>query len=180
MKYQEVTGGDPVVGWQQLRKLGFDAAGIFGARPGEALCQAGNVGIDDHCRNLEGGAEDDIGGLAADAGEGGQLAQGGRNLAVVVFNQPLGTANEMTGLGMIKAGGADQCFDLGEICRAEGGGIRIAGKETGGDKIHPYVRTLGGEDGGNEELKGGAMRQRTLGCRIKFCQSVEDGGCGFL
>ena len=73
------------------------------------------MSIDDHCRDLEGGAEDNIGGLAADAGEGGQGGQGGRNLAVVTLVQPLSTAEEMSGLGMIKTGGTDQRLDLGEI-----------------------------------------------------------------
>lgn len=178
MKYQEVTGGDPVVGWQQLRKLDFDVVRIFGGRPAKALCQAGNVGIDDHRRNLEGGAEDDVGGLAADAGEGGQIAQSGRNFALVALDQTLGTADEMAGLGMVKAGGADQRFDLGRICLTEGGGIRIAGKETGGDEVDTLVGTLGRKDGGNQEFKGGTMRQGTLGGRIKFCQPVEEDGRG--
>ncbi len=130
---EKVTGADPVARRQQLRKLGFDADGIFGGRPGETLRQAADMGIDNHRRDVEGGAEDDVGGLAADAGEGGQLAQGSRNLAVVAFLQPLGTADEVAGLGMIKTGGADQFFDLDKIGLTEGGGIRIAGKERGGD-----------------------------------------------
>lgn len=178
MKYQEVTGGDPVVGREQSAKLCFDAVGIFGGCPAEALRQAADMGIDDHRREMEGGAEDDVGSLAADAGEGGQIAQSGRNLAVVALDQPLGTADEMAGLGVIKAGGTNQIFHLGKICRAEGGGIRVAGKEVGSDKVDAQVGTLGGEDGGNQEFKGGMMCQRAFGRRVQLCQSVEEDGRG--
>lgn len=176
MSDEKVAGGDPVAARQQLRKLGLDAVRISGGRPAEALRQAADVGIDDHRRNLEGGAEDDVGGLASDAGEGDQLAKGGWDLAVVVLHQPLRTADEVAGLGMVKAGGTDQFFDLAELRLTEVGGIGVAGKEAGGDEIDAPIGTLGGKDGGNEELKGGAMRQRTLGGRINFCQAVKEGG----
>lgn len=175
---EKVAGADPVVGREQSAKFDFDADGIPGDRPAETLRQAGNVGIDDHRRDLEGGAEDDVGGLAADAGEGGQRRQGGWNFAVVALDQPLGAADEVAGFNMIKTGGTDQCFDLAEICLAEGGSIRVAGKEAGGDEVDAQVSALGGKDGGDEEFKGGAMCQGALGTRIKLCQSVEEGGRG--
>ncbi len=85
MKDQEVAGRYPVAGREESAELYFDALGIFGGCPGKALGQTSDMGIDDHRRDPEGGAKDDVGGLAADAGEGGQCGQGVRNLAVVAF-----------------------------------------------------------------------------------------------
>ena len=172
MKDQEVTGRYPVAGREQGTKFPFNAGGVFGRGPAKALCQAGNMGIDNHRRDPEGGREGDIGGLAPDTGEGRQCGQGGRNLAVMAFLQALRTADQVPGLMMIKTGGADQLFDFKEGCPAEGGSIRVAGKESRGDEVHPSIRTLGGEDSGHQQLKGGAMRQGTPGARIELCQPV--------
>lgn len=105
----------------------------------------------------------DIGGLATHTGESGELVDGARDLAAVVFNQCLGTADDILGLVLVKSSGTDDFFHLPLIRLSKLFRSREALKQVRGDHVDPHVRALGGQDGGDQELKGGFVVQFAMG-----------------
>jgi hypothetical protein len=95
----------------------------------EAVGDTDTVGIhNDAAGDMEHVAKDQVGGLAADAGKGGELLHGGRDLTVMLFQQDFGTRHNIPGFGMIEAAGMDILLHLGNVggCEIFQGGI--AGK----------------------------------------------------
>ena len=82
----------------------------------EAVGDTDTVGIHNGAAgDMEHIAEDQICGLAADAGEGGELFHGGRDLTVMLFQQDFGTRHNIPGFGMIEAAGMDILLHLGDV-----------------------------------------------------------------
>ena len=98
--------------------------------------------------DMEHVTEDQVGGLAADAGKGGELLHGGRDLTVMLFQQDFGTRHNIPGFGMIEAAGMDILLHFRDVggCKVFQGGI--AGKESWGDLIDTLIRALGSETNG--------------------------------
>ena len=119
-------------------------------------------------------AEDQIGGLATDTGEGGKLFHGGRDLTVMLFQQDFGTRHNIPGFGMIEAAGMDILLHLGDVggCKIFQGGI--AGEESRGDLIDTLIRALGGETDGEEELVGFGIIEGAVGLRIFRKEEADD------
>ena len=129
--------------------------------------ETADMGVDDDALGeVEGVAEDDIGGLPAHAGELVEMFHGPRNLAAVIFDQGGGAPADGFRLGAEEAGRADEAFELG------GGNVgkmlgRGAALEKGGrDFVDPVIRALGGEDGGDEELEGILVVEFAMGVRV--------------
>ena len=70
-----------------LLELGFDLVDGLARREAGAVADAEDVGIDRERFLAERGVEDDIGGLAADAGKRLQFLARARNLAAVIVDQ---------------------------------------------------------------------------------------------
>ena len=59
-------------------------------------------------------------------------------------------------------------------------GSREVPKEGGGDHIHPFVRTLGGQDHGDKQLIRIVVMQLRLGNRHIFVEPVQNTLISFL
>ena len=141
----------------------------------EAVGDADTVGIyHGAAGDMEHIAEDQVGGLATDTGEGGKLFHGGRDLTVMLFQQDFGTRHNIPGFGMIETAGVDILLHLGDVGGSkifQGG---IAGKEGRGDLIDTLIRTLGGKANGEEELVGFGIIEGTVGLRIFREEETDD------
>ena len=131
--------------------LDLDRVGLVG--PAEAAGQPADVGVDGDARDAEAVAEDDVGGLAADPGQGHQVVEPRRHLAVVPLDEGGAQLEQRVGLGPEEAERAD---DLLEVL-ARGGRHRRrvgVGREQGrADGVDPAVGGLGAEDGDDEQLE---------------------------
>ena len=90
--------------------LHFD--GIVLAGETQPAGETADMGVDhDALGEVEGVAEDDVGGLSAHAGELVELFHGPRNLAAVILDQGGGAPADGFRLGAEEAGGADEALD---------------------------------------------------------------------
>ena len=81
----------------------------------EPVRDAQDVRVDrDALVDVEGVAEDDVRGLAADAGQGDEPGHAARHLAAVALDEAPGEADDAARLGAEEAGGADDLLDVGE------------------------------------------------------------------
>lgn len=144
----------PSGAWEKLDEIffDFDRIGIPGeAEPGG---ETSDVGVDDDAIvDGEGVAEDDIGGLASDSGQGGEGGHGAGDMAVVEFADLRGGGADVAGFVAEESGGVDEGFELFLRDGGKGLGGGAADEEGGGDHVDPLVRALRGEDGGDEELE---------------------------
>ena len=73
------------------------------------------MGVDGDPGNVERVAEDDVGGLAADAGQRHQVVHGVGHVAVEPFHQFLAEPHQRVGLVAVEAGGPDELFEFGAV-----------------------------------------------------------------
>jgi hypothetical protein len=119
-------------------------------------------------------AKDQVGGLAADAGKGGELLHGGRDLTVMLFQQNFGARHNIPGFGMIEAAGVDILLHLGDVGGSKVFQGGIAGKEGRGDLIDALIRTLGGKANREEKLVGFGIIEGTVGLRVFRKEETDD------
>lgn len=150
---QEMGKEGPVrLGYDFHQRL-FHLHGVMLAGQSHPAAQTAHVGVhDDALGQVEGVAQNHVGGFSAHAREFVEMFHGTRHFTIVVFNQGSGTATDRFGLGAEKSCGADQalqlsCRDLSEVMSRS-----AAGKEGGSDFIDPLVGALGGENCGDEKL----------------------------
>ena len=93
--------------------LDLDRVGLLG--PAEAAGEPAEVGVDGDAGDAEGVAEDDVRGLAADAGQRDQVVEPRRHLPVVPLDEGGAELEQRVGLGPEEAERAD---DLLEVARA--------------------------------------------------------------
>jgi hypothetical protein len=163
-----VAEGRRGLGRENFAKLPLDFFRLLQViHQAEAVGDADAVGIHNGAAgDMEHVTEDQVGGLAADAGKGGELLHGGRDLTVMLFQQDFGTRHNIPGFGMIEAAGMDILLHLGDIGYGEIFQSGIAGKEGRGDLIDTLIRTLGGKTDGKEELVGFGIVEGTVGLRV--------------
>ena len=143
----------------------------------EAARDAEDVCVDDDAfGQTVADTQNDVGGFARGAGDGDELGEGLRNLAVVVGENFAGSA--LNGFGFIaeEAGGLDEGFELGQSRFGHIGRGRKAAKELGRDHVDANVSTLRGKDGGDEQLPRRAVSERADGVGVGFVEGLEDGG----
>ena len=102
---------------------------------------------DDALVRAESVAEDHVGRLAADAGQGYELGHRAGYLSPMLFYEDAGHATQGAGLVAVEAGRADVLFELvgGRISVVLG--RTVLRKETLGHPVDLHVGGLGGEDG---------------------------------
>ncbi len=127
-------------------EVGLDFVGVGLIGESEALGDAGDVAIDANARDAKGVAEEDIGGLAADAGEFEEVVEVARDFAVEFLDDH--AAGALNALGFHAA--AEDFVELA-LERGEGDGDPVRGgavflEEGRGDDIDEVVAELGGED----------------------------------
>lgn len=88
---QEVREDGPVSFRDDFQQVFLYLLGVFVCREAEPVREPPDVGIhNDSFIYAESVPEDDVGGLASDAGEGGEFRHGSGDLAVVVLDEGAG------------------------------------------------------------------------------------------
>lgn len=124
--------------------------------PGEAhpAGKPPDMGIDhDSLGQIEGVAQNHIGGFSAHPRKFVEMFHRLRNLAPVILDQGSGTAANRFGFGAVKAGGAYDRFKFsrGNFRKIPG---CFASLEKGrGHLVDPRIGALGGKNGRDEELQ---------------------------
>ena len=114
MPDEEMGEEGPVLLGDDFHECLFDFDGIVLPGQSHPAGKTTDVGIDDDAfGEVEGVAEDDIGGLSAHSGQLVQVLHGLRHLSAVIPDQSRGATADGFGLGAEEAGGADQAFQLG-------------------------------------------------------------------
>ena len=153
----------PFLFGNEVHEIAFDLDGIGEFAEAKPAAEPANVGVHGDARDVEGVAEDDVGCLAGDAGQRQQFLHGAGDRAAVLLDQKPAALLNIAGLVAEKAGGADHVLQLGAVGLRERGGIGITAEEGRSDHVDALVGTLGGQDGGDQELQWigegqGAMR----------------------
>ena len=172
---EEMGKEGPVLLGDDFDECLLDFDGIVLAGETQPAGEAADMGVDDDALGeVEGIAEDDVGGLSAHAGELVEMFHGPRNFAAVVFDQGGGAAADGFGLGAEESGGADEAFELGgrDFSKMLGRGAAL---EKGGcDFVDPVIRALGGEDRGDEELEGILVVKFAMGVGVRLLKPGND------
>jgi hypothetical protein len=90
----------------------FDDHGIVGPGDADPIGDSQHVAIDRQAWHAEGVTEDDVGGLAADAWQGGEFLHRLWDLAGVVLDDLGGHTDERSGLGAEETGRLDLRLEL--------------------------------------------------------------------
>lgn len=143
MKDQAVAQLRPFFGGEELHQVVFNFHRIGVLRQPESSAETADVGIDDHAGDTERIAEDDVGGLAPDAGELREGFEAGGYLAMMFFHQSLGASDDVLGLVVVEAGGFDEGFEIGEVGLGHRRCIGVSLKEAGRNLIHRLIGALG-------------------------------------
>ena len=136
---------------------------------------ASHMGVDDYSvRFPHGYPEYNIGGLPSDAGKFDELLEGGRQIALMLFDEV--TTAALNGLGFLaeKSGSADGLFDVLDWCFREGLGSGEEVEQRRRDDVHSGIGTLGAEDGRNEQLERAVVMKAALGIGILLAQDADD------
>ena len=145
-----------VRGAEQVGGDALDQGILDGARGGAwgeagAVAEAEDVGVHRHGRFAEDDVEDDVRRLAADAWQRLEGVALRGDLAAVLAQEDFGKGDDVAGLALPEADGADVAADAFD---AEGDDLGRAGgfgEEGFGGLVHRRVGRLGGEDDGDEQ-----------------------------
>ena len=118
-------------------------------------------------------AEQEVRGLAADAGEFHEFFHGVGDLSVVLFQKNDSAADDVPCLGVVKTAGMDVLLDLRDIGFCEGFQRRIARKQGGSHHVDPLVRALCRKPDREEQLIVLSVLQRAECLRV-FGQQPPD------
>jgi len=170
---QDVGGLGPALGRKQLTQIGLDPLRRAGLRPAESPRNAPNMGIDHHPRDAKGITKDHVRRLAPDPGQSDQLRHALRHLTGVTGEQRCGTADQVSGLVVIKTGRADQLFHFVLSGKRQTGRRGESAEQLWCHQVHPDISTLGREDGCCQQLPGTFMVESTVGFGINCSETLE-------
>src|SRR5258706_7106591 len=123
------------------------------------------MGIHHDARLAEGIAEDQVGGLAANAWQSDKLLQRVRNFPAEAIAQRSAEADERLRFGTEIACRLDDLLDIGLVRGGVVGGCAIPGEQHPGYLVDPPVRGLGGQDRRNQQFE--RRREIELDTRIR-------------
>ena len=121
-------------------------------------------------------AQDQVGGLAAYAGQGEKVIHVVRHPAAEALHQHLRCGHDIAGFGAPEAAGMDIGAHLVHIGGGEGLQRGVAGEQGGRDQIHAGIGTLGGQTDGEQKLVILLIVQRAQRVRVQLLQRRDDGG----
>ena len=138
-----------------------------------------DVRIDRDAGHAERVAEDDVGRLAADAGQVHQFLERSRHLAAVLARRAPGSTPECSSpcSGRSRWSGSSSSRSASSASANAFGG-REAGEQGRRDQVHPLVGALGREDRGDEQLQRRPEIEAALRVRVGVGQGVEECGDG--
>jgi hypothetical protein len=152
--------------------LDLDRVGLV--RPAEAAGQPPDMGVDGDAGNAEAVAEHDVRGLAAHAGQGDQVVQPGRHLAVVPLDERGAELEQRVGLGPEEAERSDDPLEVLPRGGCHRGGVGVRREQRRPYGVHPSVRGLGAQDGDHEELERVVEVELDAGVGIGLRQHAVD------
>ena len=132
-----------------LLQLGFDLVHILARREARAIADTEDMGVDREGLLAERRVQNDVGGLATDAGKLVQFVTRARDFASVIADQRLGKRDDVFRLGVEQANGLDLLAErflpqLNHLLR----GLHPGEQWTGRD-VYAGIRRLGREDDGD-------------------------------
>src|SRR5206468_3444082 len=153
----------------------LDLHGVGLLRQPQEAAEALDVRVHDHAFVFsEPSAEDDVGGLATDAGQRGELFHCLGHLAAVPFDERLGHADDRLGLVPEEAGGLNLFLEHAGIGGRVGGGGAVLREQMRRHHVHPRISALRRENGSDRELEGALVVQRARGIRVIALQAPDD------
>jgi hypothetical protein len=170
VKLEEMTERDSILRWHQRREVGLDLVGVGVLREAEPLGEAQDVGVHADGGPGKGVAEDDVGGLATDAGQGEEAVQIARNITGTFLDEHRGGGADRLGLVPVEVDTADVVL----VECGPGGGGAVLLEEAGGDGVDEVVAGLGGEDEGDEQFERRREIQREPGIGVRFAERGDD------
>jgi len=164
----------PSVLGQKCLEIHLDLVGIGVFRKAQTNGKPFDMGIHHDPRYIKGGAQDTVGGLSAHPRQLDQFLHGGGNFSAVSVHQSLTASLDGFGLVSEKPGGPNVHFQLtdGDGQKILRGSIFL--KENFGDRIYLLIRTLGREDGADQQLEWGFILEGGLLQRIEWIQNFEN------
>ena len=157
--------------------VGFDDLGIGGVGEADEAGQTAHVGVDRESGLAEGVAEYHVRGFPSDAGQFEQSFHRIREFAVELLDDGFRRLQNMVGFRPVESAGEDRLFELFPSAARERFGVRPALEEVARDHVHAFVRTLGGQDRGDEELERRHVLQKTFLGTVNGQQFVVDLFC---
>ena len=146
----------------------------------KSLREACDVGVDRKAGKSEGDASYDIAGLAAHAGEGDEIVEVGRNLAIEAPEQRLGHADQASGLVLIEAGRVDDVLHLGRVRGRKINGCGESAEQCRRHHVDPGICGLRGQDGRSKKLEWVGVIQFAHGFRVGLSKSAGHLDCSTL
>lgn len=157
----------PVFARNNFGKIGFDLDGIGVFSEAESPGDSADVSIDYNSFVFaKSVTEHDVGSFAADPRDFDQLFHGIGDLASVVLHQGFSHADQGFSLVAEKTGRANNLREFVWIGVGKSPSTAIPLEKFTGDDINPYIRALGAENRGGQQLQRVFVVQRTLGVRI--------------
>ena len=132
------------------------------------------MGVTGDGGDSKGIAQYDIGGLSADAGQGGELVHRARDLAAEVLDDLARGPLDADGFVVVEAAGADVLLDLLRIGAGPIGGGFVLPEQLRRDQVDPDIRALGGEDRRDQQLQRVGEMQRDRGIGVGLLQERQN------
>jgi len=166
MDDQEVGEDGPVLFWHYPHEVLLDLHGVLTLGEAQPTRDAADVCVDDDALvRTEGVAEDHVGRLAADAGQGYELGHRAGDLSFMLFHEGAGHSPQGAGFVAVEAGRADVLLE-----DIRGGvsvvfSLAVLREEILRHPVDLHVGGLGREDRRYQELQG--VRPVELGARVR-------------
>lgn len=178
MQDQTEAEHPPLPSRNQSVEVGLDADRVhFGGQP-EPPGQPPDVRVDRKTGQPEADASDDVGCLPANAWQCDEVLAAARNLPIERPDDTLRHPDQIACLGPEKPRGMDDRFDIGRCGVGQRDRIGIPLEQGRSHAIDPFVRALGGEDRGHEQLEHIPVPERAQlrhTSRKRSRQSLVDG-----
>ena len=98
MKYQDMSGLRPALGWQQFAELLFYAHRCTGNRPTQSAGNTADMSVHHHPRDIKSIAQNHVRRFTADSGQVNQLGQLLRYYSIMRLQQLCRTTNQIFSL----------------------------------------------------------------------------------
>jgi len=175
MQDQPVVGTVLPVRGDELHQAVFNFADGLAGGQADAVGDAEDVGVHGNRRFAKDGVEDDVGGLAAHAGEGFEGGAVVRDFACVAVKQLPTGGDDVFGLGVVQTNGGDMalqaCFaEFQDSLRGVGNG-----KQAPGGFVDADISRLCRKNHRDQEFKWGAVFKLGRRLRVEFGQAGEQG-----
>ncbi|HEX2444322.1 MAG TPA: hypothetical protein VHJ77_10295 [Vicinamibacterales bacterium] len=174
MQDQRVGCQRPFFRREERAQLLLDDDRIVRIRDADAVGDAQDMTIDGEPRHAQRVTQDDVGGLAADAGEFDELLHARRNLAPMLLDERDRHAGERLRFHPEEAGGLNLGLELRRGCPGQRARVRVSFEERRRDLVDALVGALRRQDRRDEQLVGTAEVELGERARVLTLELFED------